>query len=153
MLLHNGNSCPQLSWKNKTQKKQKKNKKIISCRRLKTHRHSVSIGPSCSGFSFYEHFNRQFTYAVFYIQNRTMRLIKKSLCQCFVAFCPAWELLCWSEYNQLFIGFALSSSRLVVSIQRYFSLYIKLRHFIVFYIDKLPLHKNNEKVRTSEIEF
>ena len=54
------------------------------------------------------------------------------------------QRLYWSEYNQLFIGFALSSLRLVVSIQRYFSLYIKLRHFIVFYIDKLPLHKNDE---------
>ena len=33
--------------------------------RLKTWKHSVRIGLSYFGFSFYEHFNRQFTYAVF----------------------------------------------------------------------------------------
>ena len=30
----------------------------------------MSIGIPCSGFSFDEHFNRQFRYAVFYIQTR-----------------------------------------------------------------------------------
>ena len=39
---------------------------FISCRRFKTHKHLVSIDFSCSGF-FYGHFNRQFTYAVFFI--------------------------------------------------------------------------------------
>ena len=55
-------------------------KDIISYRRLKTQKHSVSIGFSCFGFYFHEHFNRQFTYAVFlYIQNRKMCLSKKVL--------------------------------------------------------------------------
>ena len=40
--------------------------KTISYLRLKTQKHLVSIGLSYSGFSFYEHFNRQFTYAVFF---------------------------------------------------------------------------------------
>ena len=39
----------------------------ISYQHLKTQKHSVCLGLSCSGFSFNEHFNRQFTYAVFYI--------------------------------------------------------------------------------------
>ena len=43
----------------------------ISYRRLKIQKHSVSIGISCPGF-FYKHFQRHFTYAVFYIQNRKM---------------------------------------------------------------------------------
>ena len=46
--------------------------KAASYRRLKNYKHSVSIGLSCSGFPFYEHFNRQFTYAVFYVQNRNV---------------------------------------------------------------------------------
>ena len=40
-------------------------KKFIRYGRLETQNHSVSIGLSCSGFSFYEYFNRQFTNAVF----------------------------------------------------------------------------------------
>ena len=32
--------------------------KIISYWRLKTRKHSISVGLSCSGFSFYEHVNR-----------------------------------------------------------------------------------------------
>ena len=42
---------------------------IISYRRLKTQKHLVSIGLPYSSFSFYEPFNRQFTDAVFYMQN------------------------------------------------------------------------------------
>ena len=38
---------------------------FISYRHHKTQKHSVSIDLSCFIFSFYEHFNRQFTYAVF----------------------------------------------------------------------------------------
>ena len=37
----------------------------VSYQRLKTKKHSVSIGLCCSGFSFHGHLNRQFTYAVF----------------------------------------------------------------------------------------
>ena len=38
---------------------------FMDYQRLKTWKHSVRIGLSYFGFSFYEHFNRQFTYAVF----------------------------------------------------------------------------------------
>ena len=41
------------------------NYKWLRC--LKTQKHSVSMDLSCSGFSFYEHFSRQFTYSVFFI--------------------------------------------------------------------------------------
>ena len=44
------------------------------------------MGLSYSRFSFYEHFNRQFTYSFFYIQNRTMCLGQKILHQYFVGF-------------------------------------------------------------------
>ena len=44
-------------------------KVFISYRRPKTQKHLVSIDLFCSGFSFYEYFSRQFTEAVFYIQN------------------------------------------------------------------------------------
>ena len=44
---------------------QREVKKNISYQRLKTQKHSVPIGLSCSDFSFYEPFNRRFTYAVF----------------------------------------------------------------------------------------
>ena len=40
--------------------------KTISYLRLKTQKHLVSICLSCTGFSFYEHFNRQSTYTVFF---------------------------------------------------------------------------------------
>ena len=36
-----------------------------SYQRLKTQKHSFSMGQCCFGFSFYEYFSRQFTYAVF----------------------------------------------------------------------------------------
>ena len=42
-------------------------KDFISYRRLKTQKYSVSIRFPCSGFSFCEHFNRQLTYAFFFI--------------------------------------------------------------------------------------
>ena len=44
---------------------EKLKKFFISYRRLKTQKHSVSISLFCSGFSFYEHFNKLFTEAVF----------------------------------------------------------------------------------------
>ena len=47
-------------------------KKIISYWCLKTQYHSVSIGLSSCHFSFYEHFNWQFIYAFFYIQDPKM---------------------------------------------------------------------------------
>ena len=66
-------------------------KKTISYRRVKTQKHLVSIGLPCSAFPFYEHFNRQFTYAgIFYIQNRKMCLSKKILNQQIVVFSLAW---------------------------------------------------------------
>ena len=40
-------------------------KKTLSYRRLKIQKHMVNIGLSCSGFSFYGHFNKQFNYGVF----------------------------------------------------------------------------------------
>ena len=51
----------------------------------------LSIGISSVGFSFYEHSNSQFTYEVFYIQNRNVCLRKMILHQYFVVFYPAWE--------------------------------------------------------------
>ena len=42
-------------------------KKTISYRRLEPQKYLVNIGLPCSGFPFYGHFNRQFTYAVFVI--------------------------------------------------------------------------------------
>ena len=62
-LLHNGHSCP--TWSSK---------KIFSYRRFKTQKHWVSVGLSCSGFSFYGHFNRQLTYAVF-VAFKTVRCV------------------------------------------------------------------------------
>ena len=58
-------------------------KKIISYQRLKTQKHSVSISLFCSGFSFYEHFNRQLIHlcSFLYIYNCKMCLSKKILCQ------------------------------------------------------------------------
>ena len=44
--------------------------------------YSVSVGVSCSGFSFYENFNRQV------IQNRKMCLSEKIFCQYSVDFLP-----------------------------------------------------------------
>ena len=62
-------------------------KKIICHSRLKTQKYLVSIGLSCSGFSFYEHFNRQFPYVVFfYIQNCEISLSENILYQYFAVF-------------------------------------------------------------------
>ena len=47
---------------------------FISCGRLKTEKHSVRVGLSCSGFSFYEHFNRKFLMHAFFIF-RTVRSV------------------------------------------------------------------------------
>ena len=66
-------------------------KMFISYRHLKIHKLLVIICLSCPAFSFYEHFNRQLTYAVFYIQNRNISLNKKILYQYFVVFCPVWD--------------------------------------------------------------
>ena len=43
---------------------------------------------SCSGFSFYEHFSRQFIFVVWYIHNRKICFSKKILYQYFVSFLP-----------------------------------------------------------------
>ena len=45
---------------------------FLSYPRLKTQKHAVSVDLSNSSFSFHEHFNRQLTYAVFYIQTGKM---------------------------------------------------------------------------------
>ena len=50
---------------------------FISSRRLVTHDLSVSIGLSCSGFSFHDHFNRQSNF--FNIENCKMRLSENVL--------------------------------------------------------------------------
>ena len=42
-------------------------KELISYQRLEIQTYLVLIGFSCSGFSFYEHFIRQFVYAFFFI--------------------------------------------------------------------------------------
>ena len=68
--------------------------------------------PSCSGFSFYEHFNRQFTLdnsQFFDIQNRKMCLNKKILHQYFSVFSPAWDS--FSSENILCHYIALSEKR------------------------------------------
>ena len=41
-----------------------------------------------------EHYNTQFTSAVFYIENRKMRFSYKVLYQYFVVFPPAWDSFC-----------------------------------------------------------
>ena len=66
-------------------------KMFISYWHLKIHKLLVIICLSCPAFSFYEHFNRQLTYAVFYIQNRNISLNKKILYRYFVVFCPVWD--------------------------------------------------------------
>ena len=70
-LFHNGHSCPEWSetffWHHKSFD-------IISFRHHKTQKHSVNIGLSCSDFSLFEQFNRQFTHAVFLIF-KTLRCV------------------------------------------------------------------------------
>ena len=51
-------------------------------------RNSATIDLSCSDFSFYEHFYRQFNYVVFYIQNHQMCLTKNIFYEYFVDFLP-----------------------------------------------------------------
>ena len=77
--------CPTKATSQPTQLSGVKLKKsFISYRRLKTQRHSVNIGFPCPGFPFCEHFNRQFTYAVFDIQNRKTCFNKHILYQYFI---------------------------------------------------------------------
>ena len=84
--------CPTKAASQRKQLSGVKLKKLFeSYRRLKTRKYSVSIDRSCSGFSFYMHFKRQFTYTVFYILNRRMCLSKTILHQYFVVFCPFWD--------------------------------------------------------------
>ena len=60
-------------------------------------KHLVSIG--FSGSVFYEHFNRQSTYAVFfYFQNCKISLSKKIFHQHFVGFLPYFEQLLWEHF-------------------------------------------------------
>ena len=51
---------------------------------------------------------------------------------CLLFFFEAISLLYWREYNRLFIFLHRVNSRLLVSVQRYFSLYMKLRHLYRF---------------------
>ena len=67
-----------------------KKKFFISYRRLKTQKHSVSIGHFRSVFFMnilIDNLQRRF----FYIQDRKMCLSKKVLYQYIVVFCPAWD--------------------------------------------------------------
>ena len=64
--------------------------------------HLVSIGLSCSGFSFYEHFNSHD--AIFYIKNRKMCVSKKILYQYFVIFSPAFDSFCIENFFMPFIA-------------------------------------------------
>ena len=61
---------------------------VISYQHFKTHEHLVSIDFSSSAFSFYDHFNRQFTYAV-------SLLFKAARCVWVKRFCssklPPWK--------------------------------------------------------------
>ena len=54
--------------------------KLSHQRPLKTQKYSVRIGLSYSGFSFYKHFNRQFTYPVFFIFKTVRCVIVKRFC-------------------------------------------------------------------------
>ena len=76
---------------------------ILSHRCLKTRKDSVSIGLTCSGFYFYEHFNIQCAYAVaFYVQNRKMCLSKNIIYTNILLFlCPAWDR--FSSGNVLYV--------------------------------------------------
>ena len=65
-------------------------KKVISYRHLKTQKHSVRIGLPCSGFSFYEHCNREFTYAVFFIL-KTVKCVSVNRFYTNVVFRAAWN--------------------------------------------------------------
>ena len=86
------------------QRKQLHNRHSCSAWTLGYRRHSVSIGLSCSNFSFYDYFARQFAYAVFYIQNRKMCLSKKILCQYFVGFSLCLgQLLCYSVNSPFWV--------------------------------------------------
>ena len=57
--------CPTKAGSQRRQLSGVKLKKTVSYRSLKTQKGSVSIGLSYSFFSFHEHFNWRFTYAVF----------------------------------------------------------------------------------------
>ena len=71
-----------------------------SYRRLKTRKYSVNIDRSCSGFSFYMYFKRQFTYTVFYILNRRTCFSKTIMHQYFVVFLSfLGQLLLWKHFK------------------------------------------------------
>ena len=65
----------------------------VSYQRLKTQKHSVSMGLCCSVFSFHGHLNRQCTYAVSLYSKPSEMFEQKDFipihCCCF--FCPAWD--------------------------------------------------------------
>ena len=70
-LLHNGHICPVWS-----------QKKLLVTDVLKF----------CSGFSSYDHFNRQFIYAVFFILKTVRCVWVKRFCTTnMLFFCPAWD--------------------------------------------------------------
>ena len=59
---------------------------------LKIQKHFVSIDFSCSGFSFHEHFNRQFTYGVFFIfKTPGCALVKRFYSNTLSHFWPVWD--------------------------------------------------------------
>ena len=64
--------CPKKTTSQQTELPGLTLKIFLSYQGLESQEHSLGKGLSYSGFSFYEHFNRQFTYAAFFIQNRKM---------------------------------------------------------------------------------
>ena len=76
-------------------------KKTISYRRLEPQKYLVSIGLPCSGFPFYGHFNRQFTYAVFVIFNTVWCIWVKRFYTNTLFFGPAWNS--FSSENILYV--------------------------------------------------
>ena len=59
--------------------------------------------PSCSSFSYYEHFNRQFTYAQFFFVFKMVRYVwvKSFYSNILLLFCPVWDS--FSSKNILYI--------------------------------------------------
>ena len=58
---------------------------------LKTYKHYVGIDFFCSGFSSYEHFNRQYDYAIFFKCKTLGCVSKKMYANTLLVFCAAWD--------------------------------------------------------------
>ena len=79
-LFHNGHTSLAWSWK------------IYKIQTSKTHKNSVSTDCSSSGFSFYEHLSRQFTYSVFSIFKAVICFwVKRFYTNTLLFFCYAWD--------------------------------------------------------------